>query len=369
MRRRDYLKLVTASTTSPLILSGCLNSTEDDGTTSPTQTPSSPASEVPTITNPLDVSGIKTDPCTALSSEQLQKLGLKAGKEESEESGQSCKYKYANGSYSHVTIEVSEFKTGWDGVYARKKITNQFRETEIRGYPAVFASLSDKAARGFCQVYIGLADTSVVRLTITLSSDTSDYGLSCDVIKVAADYTIQNLTAATETTDPTLSSTLGTVSKNEVPTVTNPLDVSTLKSDPSTALSSNQLQKLGLAPSKKGSTPLSDYCKYEYTDEYSFVEIGVLKRFKNGLADIYSRKKAFNTFEITQIAGYPAVYANLYHFEVEKAQTCRLYVGLTDTCVVVVYPDLVSGTSDYGQPCDVSKQTAKAMIQNLKDGT
>lgn len=52
-----------------------------------------------------------------------------------------------------------------------------------------------------------------------------------------------------------------------------------------------------------------------------------------------------------------------------KKSECRLYVGLTDEFVVVLYTNLYKDTTDYGRPCDVVKMTAETMIQSLQNGS
>lgn len=382
MRRRDYLKIATVSSPSVLGLTGCLSLVEENSEGGATTSPSKPPSKttdserkVPKVTNPLDTSSLKSGICAALSSDQLEKLNLEVEKKQEEENKEEknrpeCEYKYAGGLSSEVSIQLvsNDFKNGIAGLYAREKALGYFEAIEIAGYPAVFADKMDKLGRGYCQLYTGLSDTDVIRVIAQLYFSSPDYGLSRDVVELVTKAVIQNLKGGSK--DLTLPNTASVENNGTVPSVTDPLDVSALKSDACTALSSDQLDKLGLIPKKRLSTPLCDCCDYEYSSEsYTHVKIAGLKRFKNGIADIYARKELFNYFEPTQISGYPAVFAVPEFTGNEKESNCRIYIGLTDNFVVSVFTKLYDDTPDYGRPCEVVKLTAETMIQNLKNGS
>lgn len=382
MRRRDCLKMATAGSMSMLGLTGCLSLIEGEGEDNTTQTPGDQVSdapsteskrEVPTVTNPLDTSALKDDICSALTSEQLQKLNLQPGESVSSKGRPGCKHEYTDDFSSQIAIQIAkELENGLAGIYAREPKLSDFREIEIEGYPAVFAhAYNDGGERGFCQLYVALADTFLIRVIAQSGAVGSDYDSPCAIAELVAKIVVRNLkTTSTEPTDSQLPSITRSESKHEVPTVTNPLDVSTLKKEPCTVFSSEQLQKLGLTFDERGSTPLGNYCTYDYTDgSPSYVGIAVLKRFKNGLTDVYAREAESDYFKPTNISGYPAAYSMPGDVLDSKKSECRLYVGLTDSFVVVLYTNLYSSTNDYGRPCDVAKMTAETMIQGLQNGS
>lgn len=149
----------------------------------------------PQVDRALDVSTLETDPCTALSDSQREKLGLKSGEDNSKNSGTYCEYEYSNDSGNQVTVGVSnKLKQGLNDVYARRGQLAYFEPSTIDGYPAVYAAANaDLRDEGSCQLYVGLTDKDVVRLTALLYEGTNDYPRGCDVAKLTAKTMIENL--------------------------------------------------------------------------------------------------------------------------------------------------------------------------------
>lgn len=201
MRRRDCLKLAAMSSTSAFALSGCLNLIGDDGdgegdesSNSPTVSTTENTINVPTVTNPIDVSGLEADPCTALSSEQLQQFDLKSGERDSSEEMPICEYEYANVVGNQVIITVhSQTDSGLAAVYWQKDRLAYFEPTQIASYPAVYAGKYSDRDNGRCILHIGLTDELRVAVFAQLNGGT-DFQRPCDVAEMTGTALVKHLT-------------------------------------------------------------------------------------------------------------------------------------------------------------------------------
>lgn len=161
-------------------LAGC--TTSDAGT--PTPGPDSSASSAPTSTgssapnsgqdtleaprveNPLDASRFLTDPCAALTPDQLATLGVSTpgrGDTESEIAktvGPLCTWTADTEIPSVIGITwQSGNKNGLADLYRMRHERGYFEETTVKGYPAVFSSGLDNRDGGDCYIYVGISDT------------------------------------------------------------------------------------------------------------------------------------------------------------------------------------------------------------------
>lgn len=186
-------------------LSACAGT--EDGNASPSG-PSSPAgglssapstndtgSAAPRVADPLDVSALRRDPCTALSAAQVEQLNLLPGEQDSTSARKSfCVYKYNDESGSSVSVRHEDkLVNGLSGVYERKNALGYFEPTQVSGYPAAYASPNDSRTDGICQLHVGLTDTFVVSVFSRLSTYTRDYPKGCEVTKITAEAMIKNL--------------------------------------------------------------------------------------------------------------------------------------------------------------------------------
>lgn len=200
------LRVIVSGFVGVFVLSACSGSAggqaaPEDPSRSNTALSQAPSSDkpngtaAPRVTDPLEVSELEGNPCTALSDVQRDKLRLKAGTEKSGKIGLYCAYYYANGSGNNVSVGISKpFTDGLSDVYAKREALGHFQPTTIAGYPAVYAGpYHDRSAEGECQLFVGFTDTDVVRLTVILGSDTHDYSRPCDVADLTAKTVIQHL--------------------------------------------------------------------------------------------------------------------------------------------------------------------------------
>lgn len=206
MNRRQTSRVLVSGLAAMFTLSACSGSagghpTPEDppqSNTAPSQASTSNEPDhtaAPTVHNPLDVSDLKDDPCTALSDPQQDKLHLRTGTEKKGKIGPYCIYKYANDSENSVSVGISKpLRGGLADVYAKQEALGRFEPTTIAGYPAAYASpYQDRSDQGECQLYVGLTDTDAARLTVYLYEGTHDYSRPCDVADLTAKTVIQHL--------------------------------------------------------------------------------------------------------------------------------------------------------------------------------
>ncbi|MEY7972421.1 DUF3558 domain-containing protein [Saccharomonospora xinjiangensis] len=147
--------------------------------------------DVPKVSNPLDVTSLASDPCAALSSEQLAQFGLGEGETQANagHAGKACRWKRTEESLDSVDFTVvAENTDGLASVYAAKDGSAYFEPTEVAGYPAVYTGLSDSRDSGTCDLWVGVSDQQVVYIMTNLVSAESaeaSCGLAADVAEAA----------------------------------------------------------------------------------------------------------------------------------------------------------------------------------------
>lgn len=151
--------------------------------------------DAPRVSEPIDVSGLEEDPCTALSDAQVQKLNLLPGERgETDQGAPKCRYEYDDDSGSRVVFTlVPEFSNGLADLYEREPNLAYFEPTEVSGYPAVYASPNEGRSSGVCQLHVGLTDNFLVSVWVYLGQSTPDYPRGCEVAEMSTRTMIENL--------------------------------------------------------------------------------------------------------------------------------------------------------------------------------
>ncbi|WP_216209396.1 DUF3558 domain-containing protein [Amycolatopsis aidingensis] len=176
---RHFLLIVLAMLT--LILTGC-SSGEVKGTPMPSSG-SDGAGDVPQVTQPLDASRYVNDPCGLVPSPVLTGLGYtkpgdaKTSKADQMLAGPSCGW-HVRGKMESLSVGLQTGNRdagagGLAGLYAAFQ-DGQFGYYEsaepIDGYPAAYADGSDGRPRGYCRLWVGIADD----LTFTVGASGYD---------------------------------------------------------------------------------------------------------------------------------------------------------------------------------------------------
>lgn len=184
-------------------LAGALSACSSGTSLSPTTTPSTSSAAttttaaVPTVAHPLDSSKFQSAPCSALTTAQLEALGVPAphGDADTDALGPGCTWRGGAGTGIgngvDLTWETTESK-GLQSTYARKSAFSYWTVTTVDGYPAVIGDVSDGRRFGTCTINVGISDTMsfIARYNGTVEPQKSQ---SCQLVPQVADDIIKNL--------------------------------------------------------------------------------------------------------------------------------------------------------------------------------
>ncbi|QFU94713.1 DUF3558 domain-containing protein [Amycolatopsis sp. YIM 10] len=155
-------------------------------------------------------------------------------------------------------------------------------------------------------------------------------------------------------------------STGSAPKVSSPIDTQKFASDVCAMISDAKVSELGLTDATPRDSSTGPTCNWNFTDAATNrMDISAQAKNPNGLSDIYDQKDEFAYFEPMEVAGYPAVYADVT--DARSGGDCSLYVGLNDQFAVRVSSSLSTGP-DESKPCPVVEKTAEAMIDTVKGG-
>jgi hypothetical protein len=142
-----------------------------DVATTPAPSSSEPANRpegaAPEVPEPLDVDELLDDPCEALATEQLDRIGVaEPGKMELDGDDAECRWHLTTSELHVVSLSPVESKrAGLSDVYGGKQFNAYFEPTEIDGYPAVYTSALDQRSSGNCELWVGVTDELAVDIT------------------------------------------------------------------------------------------------------------------------------------------------------------------------------------------------------------
>ncbi|MCU1687323.1 MAG: hypothetical protein JWQ81_8062 [Amycolatopsis sp.] len=143
------------------------------------------ANSAPSIGNPLTADQFVAAPCASMSPAQLADLGVASGQVNNSDSGPACDWRAGEGTDIHVAY--LETKRGLTNYYILNDSGSwkpgYFEPLDVQGYPAVYASDSDKRPAGVCLLSVGI--TNQLIFTVTVTAQTGDG--SCATAKTVAD--------------------------------------------------------------------------------------------------------------------------------------------------------------------------------------
>jgi hypothetical protein len=156
-----------------LAVAGCSSRTGGTANPAPTAEPSgsetsrSAAGSAPRVPSPLNAANITSDACTTIDATGRAKLSLGDGTPRTTANGPSCTFQEAAdpGNQLDVTT-VTANKNGLQDVYDTKANDAYFEETQVNGYPAVYAAAADDRKDGKCGVFIGVTDQLAVNILV-----------------------------------------------------------------------------------------------------------------------------------------------------------------------------------------------------------
>lgn len=166
---------------------------------------------------------------------------------------------------------------------------------------------------------------------------------------------------------PDSNSSSNDLPKNGAPHVENPLDVSMLKGDECAAMTEKQAKEF---PGNFDETRMrNDDCEWIYRDDM-FIIGGVGGSLDldhpGGLSDYYGNadSDSYELEPIDPIKGYPAI-----NFDIGKegSGSCAIKVGVRDDLVYTSLPILDPGHPSYDKPCEIAREFAEVVVENLKE--
>lgn len=138
----------------------------------PTPEPSPDVPRAPKVSDPVDTAKVHADPCSALTSEQLDGFELEhQGRSRDAATGRECSWDFADdsGRINFLSGNPQDYPKGLTNVYWAADQLVVFEPMEIGGHPAVRAEKAENEAGGRCQIYIGTSDTTVISVFTQIS--------------------------------------------------------------------------------------------------------------------------------------------------------------------------------------------------------
>lgn len=203
MHRMGRLSVAVGIVVTLCGLAACSGETGKATPTSGTSSPASPSSgqqpgaAVPTISNPLPASVIQRDPCSVLTSTQID--GLFTGtptQSPVQDTGaaKSCSWSDLDkGSLVGVQL-VYAWKDGLRTVYNTQSQGGFFKVLQpVQGYPVVAYGPHDERSQGRCSVAIGIADNAAFDIDVTLARSVVGQADPCQDANHVADLAVTTL--------------------------------------------------------------------------------------------------------------------------------------------------------------------------------
>ncbi|HVV14048.1 DUF3558 domain-containing protein [Amycolatopsis sp.] len=176
MNKVRAIRLGAAAIAAAGVLSACSGNsgtpTPVGSTGSSAAASSSAAQLAPSVPSPLPTDQLVSNPCSALSADQVTQTGLTgAGQADQDQAGPRCMWKSATSTFNYVYISpVTANKNGLSNIYALKAQDAYFEPTTVSGYPAVYASIQDTRSAGNCSLWVGVTDQLAVSVTAQIGS-------------------------------------------------------------------------------------------------------------------------------------------------------------------------------------------------------
>ncbi|MFJ1765933.1 DUF3558 domain-containing protein [Amycolatopsis sp. NPDC088138] len=171
MNRR--LLAVPALAFAVLAVAGCSSRTGGTANPAPSAEPSSSdasqpaAGSAPRVPSPLNAGNITSDACTTLNATGRSALSLGDGTPRSTGNGPSCTFQEAADPGNQIDVTtVTANKNGLQDVYDTKANDAYFDETQVSGYPAVYAAAADDRKDGKCGLFVAVTDELTVNILV-----------------------------------------------------------------------------------------------------------------------------------------------------------------------------------------------------------
>jgi hypothetical protein len=156
-----------------------------------------PSAGAPKVEDPLEISRFEQDPCSTLTTDQIQNLNLPAsGEEEEIPYGVGCTWRNSSTRGSASIGIINGTGTGLSGAYAANeegKYSYFNPLPDIEGYPAVATDTHDRRSSGICIVLVGVTDQVAVQFSVRLSDANVGQKEPCEVAAEVAGMALQTM--------------------------------------------------------------------------------------------------------------------------------------------------------------------------------
>ncbi|WP_116206069.1 DUF3558 domain-containing protein [Amycolatopsis circi] len=122
---------------------------------------SSTTNGAPKVPAPLPTEKLIANPCSALSDDDAKAVGLAAPGKLNDITPRGCDWQSADPELKANGITISPITQNTNGLadtYSMKSSQAYFEETQIAGYPGVFAATRDSRKTGVCDLVVGVTD-------------------------------------------------------------------------------------------------------------------------------------------------------------------------------------------------------------------
>ncbi|WP_165912841.1 DUF3558 domain-containing protein [Tamaricihabitans halophyticus] len=180
------------------VVAGCTEAESGEAAPAPESSSADGSTEdgAPKVENPLDTSAYQQDPCSSLSSAQLQELALDQGKpSENDSAGPNCFWRN-NEARSMASIAfVTAGNNGISDVYANRENNAVFEELPaIEGHPVVaYGSVKGEIERGYCTLAVGATDELFLSISVRVSRANIGQDDPCESAQRVAEMMIETM--------------------------------------------------------------------------------------------------------------------------------------------------------------------------------
>lgn len=190
----------TTQTGEPGAQSTAHDNPEDRATHDSSSPSSSWPSDLPRITDSVDVKHWTDHPCDVITEKQLKKLEINSEADSHTEQTTNtsvCEWGelFDEGINFEGYFGAADVKSIPD-IYEENKNNRSkyFNTATIKEYPSIFFVGNDERDQGMCEVALGLDDKHVYYLDLSLNDDYPGYDESCTVLKTIAGMAVTTMT-------------------------------------------------------------------------------------------------------------------------------------------------------------------------------
>ncbi|SER96723.1 Protein of unknown function [Lentzea xinjiangensis] len=201
------IRNIVIGATALVLLAGCSTGNGTTGTPTATTQPAGTSTSTgtgggaPEVKNPLDVKAFEADPCSAVTSAQIDAYGMPgvAGKVNTSSPGASCIWLGASTPAKVAPgLTILPKGTNLDSMYKNKDNgTYAVFEplADVQGYPAVLTLATDQRSKGNCEIAVGVTAEQAILFTVQAITGSSRFADPCGAVTEFAGLAVTTIKA------------------------------------------------------------------------------------------------------------------------------------------------------------------------------